>query len=115
MAYVPLKQTVTIKRKGETDRWGNEITPPDTFTLKCRLEEGAKLTRRTTQQSGAAQTLSEEVVSSAQILFDKFTDIRLTDEILYTDESGNTRTYLPININRIRGLNGKPMLTEVEV
>jgi hypothetical protein len=115
MPMIPLKQTVTIKRKGETDRWGNEIAPPETFTLKCRVEEGAKLTRRTSQQSGAVQTLSEEVVSSAQILFDKFVDVRLTDEILYTDESGNTRTYLPISINRTRGLNGKTVLTEVMV
>lgn len=115
MAIIPLKQTVTIKRKGETDRWGNEITPAVEFTLKCRVDEGAKLTRRTSQQPGAVQTLSEEVVSSAQILFDKYTDVRLTDEILYTDESGNTRVYLPINVNRVRGLNGKSWLTEVLV
>lgn len=115
MAILPLKQTVTIKRKGEVDRWGNEITPPTEFELKCRIEEGAKLTRRTSAQSGATQTLSEEVVSSAQILFDKYADIRLTDELYYTDESGNERKYLPLNINRIRGLNGKTLLTEVEV
>lgn len=115
MAVIPLKQTVTVRRPGETDRWGNETTPATTFTLKCRVEEGAKLTRRTSQQSGATQTLSEEVVSSAQIYFDKFADIRLTDELLYTDETGNTRTYHPININRTRGLNGKTLLTEVEV
>lgn len=115
MPIIPMKQTVTIRRKGESDRWGNETTPPTTFTMKCRIQEGAKLTRRTSQQPGATQTLSEEVVSSAQILFDKFTDIRLTDEILYTDESGNERVYLPININRTRGPNGKAWLTEVEV
>ncbi|MEH7521690.1 hypothetical protein V7149_00185 [Bacillus sp. JJ1503] len=115
MALIPLKQTVTIKRKGETDRWGSEITPPVEFTLKCRVEEGAKLTRRTTQQPGAVQTLSEEVVSSARFLLDKFADVRLTDELFYTDESGNTRNYLPINIVRTRGLNGKALLTEVEV
>lgn len=115
MAVIPLKQTVTIQRKGELDRWGNEITPATTFTLKCRVDEGAKLTRRTSQQPGTTQTLSEEIVSSARIYFDKFADVRLTDELLYTDESGNTRTYLPLNINRVRGLNGKTLLTEVEV
>ncbi|WP_102271302.1 hypothetical protein [Cytobacillus massiliigabonensis] len=115
MAILPLKQTVTIKRKGETDRWGNVVTPDIEFTLKCRVDDGAKLTRRTSQQPGAVQTLSEEVVSSAQILFDKFADIHLTDEILYTDESGSTRVYLPINVNRVRGLNGKAVLTEVLV
>lgn len=115
MAVIPLKQTVTIRRPGELDRWGNETTPATTFTLKCRVDEGAKLTRRTSQQPGATQTLSEEVVSSAQILFDKFVDVRLTDEILYADESGNTRIYHPINVTRIRGFNGKTWLTEVEV
>ncbi|QVY62986.1 hypothetical protein [Cytobacillus gottheilii] len=115
MPIMPLKQTVTIRREGEVDRWGNELTPPTEFTIKCRVQEGAKLTRRTSQQSGATQVLSEEVVSSAQIFFDKFADIRLDDEILYTDESGNQRTYVPINIKRTRGMNGKAMLTEVEV
>ncbi|MDQ0154914.1 hypothetical protein [Robertmurraya andreesenii] len=115
MAIIPLKQTVTIKRKGETDRWGNEVTPPVEFTLNCRMEEGAKLTRRTSSLDGANSVTSAEVVSSAQLLFDKFVDIRLTDELYYTDESGNERKYLPLNINRIRGLNGKTLLTEVEV
>lgn len=115
MAILPLKQSVTIHRKSDVDRWGNPLLPDEEFTLKCRIEEGAKLTRRTSAQSGATQTLSEEVVSSAQILFDKYADIRLTDELYYTDESGNERKYLPLNINRIRGLNGKTLLTEVEV
>ncbi|MGM0973409.1 MAG: hypothetical protein ACQEW2_10845 [Bacillota bacterium] len=115
MAIIPLKQTITIRRKGETDRWGNETTPATIFRLKCRFEEGAKLTRRTSQQPGATQTLSEEVVSSAQVTFDKFTDVRLTDELLYTDESGHTRVYHPINITRTRGPNGKAWLTEVEI
>jgi hypothetical protein len=115
MALIPLKQSVTIKRKGATDGWNNEITPATTFTLKCRIEEGAKLTRRTTYQQGTTQILAEEVVSSAQIYFDKFADVKLTDEILYADESGHTRTYLPLNINHIRGLNGKTLMTEVEV
>lgn len=115
MAVIPLKQSVTVKRPGETDRWGNEIAPAVEFTLKCRVEDGAKLTRRTSQQTGAVQVVSEEIVSSARIYFSKYADIRLTDELLYTDESGNTITYLPINVNRVRGLNGKAILTEVEV
>lgn len=115
MGLMPLKQTVTIRRKGAVDRWGNETTPTTTFALKCRIEEGAKLTRRTTYQSGTTSVLAEEVVSTARIILDKFADVRLNDELLYTDESGNTRTYLPLNINRIHGLNGKTILTEVEV
>lgn len=115
MATIPLKQTVTIKRKGETDRWGTPITPDEEFTLKCRVDEGAKLTRRTSYQSGTASVLAEEVVSSARIYFDKFADVRLSDELYYTDESDVTRVYHPLNINRIRGVNGKAMMTEVEV
>lgn len=116
MAVMPLKQIITIQRKGTLDRWGNEVTPATSFTLKCRIEEGAQLTRQKSQrQTGATQIVSEEVVSSARIYFNKFADVRLTDELLYTDESGTTTTYLPLNINRTRGPNGKTLLTEVEV
>jgi hypothetical protein len=115
MAVLPLKQTVTIKRKGDVDRWGNPIKPDKMINMKCRFEEGAKLTRRTAQQPGATQILSEEVVSSAQIYFDKFADVQLTDELIFKDESGNSRTFIPINIERIRGINGKAILTVVSV
>ena len=114
MAMVPMKQTVTINRS-DKDGWGNAVNP-QSFTLKCRFEEGVKLTRKTSaQQSGANSITSEEVVSTAQIYFDKFADIRLTDELTFTDESGNTRNYLPLSINRIYGLNGKAVLTVVHV
>jgi hypothetical protein len=113
MAIIPLKQTVTILREGEPDRWGNSTRTE--ITLKCRIQEGAKLTRKTSAMSGANSISSEEVVSTARIMFDKFVDIRLTDEIIYVDEAGNSRTYLPLNISRTRGLNGKAILTTVEV
>jgi hypothetical protein len=114
MAIMPMKQSVVISRADE-DNWGNPINPV-TFTLKCRFEEGVKLTRKTSsQQAGTNAITSEEVISTAQVYFDKFADIRLTDELIYTDESGNTRTYLPLNVNRLSGLNGKAMLTVVHV
>jgi hypothetical protein len=116
MAIMPMKQSVTVSRKGEVDRWGNQINTVPPFTLKCRFEEGVKLTRKTSsQQAGTNAITSEEVISTAQVYFDKFADIRLTDELIYTDESGNTRTYLPLNVNRLSGLNGKAMLTVVHV
>jgi hypothetical protein len=115
MGVMPFKQTVTVKRKGEVDRWGNATTTVPPFTLNCRFEEKAKLMRHTSNQAGASQVLSEEVVSQAQIYFDKFTDIRSTDEIEYTDEYGNKHTYSPLSIERIRGINGKAVLTVVSV
>lgn len=115
MGVMPFKQTVTIKRKGEADRWGNSTTTVPPFILKCRFEEKAKLTRHSSTQAGTAQVLSEEVVSQAQIYFDKFADIQLTDEIEYTDESGQVRTYYPINVERIRNISGKVILTVVNV
>ncbi|MBA9027521.1 hypothetical protein [Peribacillus huizhouensis] len=113
MAIIPLKQTVTIRRPGVQNEWGESTAT--TFTLKCRFEDSNKLTRRTTYQSGFPAIMAEEVVTVAQITFDKFADVRLNDEILYTDESGMQRLYLPLNIERIRGLNGKPLLTVVSV
>lgn len=119
MAIIPLKQTVIVARRGEPDRWGN--APIEEFTLKCRFVEGTKMTHKSTVQNGSegvngpTRIKSEEVVSVAQIFLDKYADVKLTDEFKYTDETGNTLTYLPINIQRIRGLNGKAMLTVVNV
>jgi hypothetical protein len=114
MALIPLKQTVRVVRPGVPDKWGNPTAPIE-FTLPCRIVEGTKLTRRTSATNGSIAVNAEEVVSTAQIYFDKLADIRLTDEIYYTDENGNTRLYKPINIEVKRGLNGKALLTVVNV
>jgi hypothetical protein len=116
MALIPLKQTVRIKRPGTVDKWGNPIAPTE-FTLPCRIVEGTKLTRRTTSSasSGTISVNAEEVVSTAQIFFDKLADIQLTDEIYYTDDNGKTRLYKPISIEVKRGLNGKALFTVVNV
>lgn len=106
MAVLPLKQLVTIIREGETDEWGNGDAPIE-FVKKCRIDEGAKIV-------ASAQT-ADEVTSSASILFDKLLEIRMTDVIIYVDDNGISRTYRPIAVNVIRGLNGKAMLTEVNV
>src|SRR5690554_2189493 len=107
MAVIPLKQTVTVYRKGEADRWGNNPAQEEVFDLNCRISEGAKLVR--------GQTMTEEIISVARITFDKFADVRLTDELEYVDEAGDMHTYKPINIERVRGLNGKAMMTVVSV
>lgn len=111
MPLVPLKQEVTVVRPGVTDKWGR-TTDPTEFTLKCRFSEETKMTRRT---SSTAQVTSSEVVSTATILFDKFTDIQYADVIKYTDESDKTRQYEPINIKRLRDFGGKVLFTVVEV
>jgi hypothetical protein len=116
MALIPLKQTVTVKRPGTVDKWGNPTAPIE-FTLPCRIVEGVKLTRRTSSSGtgGAVMVSAEEVVSTAQIFFDKLADIQLIDEIYYTDDNGKTRLYKPISIEVKRGLNGKALLTVVNV
>lgn len=113
MPLIPMKQNVTITRKSDEDEWGDGTT--EIFSLKCRIDEGAKLVRRTTGSSGAAAISSEEVVTAATITFDKLADIRLTDELRYTDELGVTRVYQPLNIEVVRNIAGKPVLTEVNV
>lgn len=104
MALVPLKQIVTIERLGEVDEWGEGKL--EQFDLKCRVDEGAKLVKN---RQGV------EVVSSAQILFNKLPDIRIDDYIIYTNELGVTLREKPISIAPIRMINGKPTLTEVSV
>jgi hypothetical protein len=116
MALIPLKQTVTVKRPGAPDKWGNPTAPIE-FTLPCRIVEGVKLTRRMSAvgTGGTVAVNAEEVVSTAQIFFDKLADIQLTDEIYYTDENGKTRLYKPLSIEVKRGLNGKALFTVVNV
>jgi len=110
MAVVPLKQTITVRRSGGVDEWGRPL-PTQTFTLKCRIDEGSQLTVQ--HSEGIVQ--SGTVVAEAKILIDKLADIRYTDEISFTDELGITVTRNPKQIDVKRGLNGKPMLTVVYI
>jgi hypothetical protein len=110
MAILPMKQTITIKRGGALDDWGNVI-PEQTLTLKCRIDEGSQL--RSYRSVG--MTNSEIVIATARILFDKLADIRETDTIVFTNELGITIEKNPKEINVKRGASGKPLLTEVVV
>lgn len=113
MAIIPMKQTVTrIRTTG--DEWeGTQTT--DRTTLKCRVQEGTKLVRANATASATTGIQSSEVVSSAQIYFDKLADVALTDRFEYTNELGVTLTWAPITIEIKRDVGGKPMLTIVYV
>lgn len=114
MAVIPLKQKVIVKRKAVKDEWGEgkDVLIPH----KCRFSEGAELIRRSSSSSGGpASITSEEVVGNGKFYFDKYADIKSTDELLYTDESGVQVTFVPLSIKRIRALNGKAILTAVTV
>lgn len=122
MALIPLKQTVMVTSamldangKTKLDKFGKPLKGEPT-AYKCRIQEGAKLVRAQTNTSGNVHGISaQEVVSTAQIYFDKHAAIGLQDEIEYVDESGAKRKYNPITIERKRGLNGKTLLTVVYV
>jgi hypothetical protein len=116
MALIPMKQTVTIIPAGVEDDWG-EVTPGTPYTLKCRIEEGAKMVRSMHNSSagGIHGVSAQEVVSTARVFLDKFVDVKPSDTIEYTDEAGNTRSYTPLDISRKYGLNGKCLLTVVSV
>jgi hypothetical protein len=110
MAVLPMKQTVIIERGDTLDEWGN-VVPGETIPMKCRVDEGS--TRQIYRSAGTK--ISETVVASARILFDKLADIRETDTIIFTNELGTTIEKNPIEINVKRGASGKPILTEVVV
>jgi hypothetical protein len=112
MAIMPMKQTVILIRE-TGDEWDGNQTVTRT-EMKCSINEGAKLVRSMSGSTGVQGANSAEVVSSAQIYFDKLADIRLTDTLEYTNELGITRQYPPITIE-IKRLNGKPILTVVSV
>lgn len=112
MALIPMKQTVTrIRTTG--DEW-NGTTTTDRTPMKCAVNEGTKVVRSTTGSSGAQGVVSSEVVSSAQIYFDKLADVTQTDQFEYTNELEITRTYIPLAID-VKRLSGKPILTVVSV
>lgn len=113
MALIPMKQTVTRIRTSGSD-WDDNLTT-DRTSMKCRVQEATKLVRSTTGSSGMQGVTSSEVVSSAQIYFDKLADVELTDKFEYTNELGETRTYSPITIEIKRDIGGKPILTVVFV
>lgn len=73
------------------------------------------MVKRFSSGTGANQTMSEEVVSNAQITFDKFAEINYTDTIEHVNEIGITSIYSPLKIERLRNIAGKPILTEVYV
>jgi hypothetical protein len=110
MAILPMKQTVTIQRGSTLDDWGNEI-PEQSFTLNCRVDEGSSVV----VYRSAGTKISETIVATARIFFDKLADIQETDTILFTNELGVTLERQPKEINVKRGVGGKPLLTEVVI
>jgi hypothetical protein len=115
-----MKQTVTITpavldENGVpiTDEYDRPITGTP-YTVKCAVNEGTKLTRSQSSSGGVNGIGAQEVVSVAQIFFDKKTNVSMFDTITFTDELGNVRVYKPISIE-VKRLNGKRILTVVNV
>jgi hypothetical protein len=112
VAMIPMKQTVTRVRKSGSEWDGDYVEARD--DIKCSVNEGTKLVRSMSGTNGAQGVNSAEVVSSAQIYFDKLADVQQTDVFEYTNELGIKRTYQPLAIE-VKRLNGKPILTVVSV
>lgn len=113
MPLIPMKQTVTVTPAASDDWDGAAAGVP--YTLKCRISEGTKLVRKASTQGGVSSSDNGEVVSVAQIYFDKLVSIAASDTISYTDENGEVCVYRPISTEVKRNLAGKPILTVVNV
>lgn len=106
MPVIPLKQTVIHTPViGIDPDWNTPITG-DPVPVNCRFQEGVKLVRN-------AQ--GDEVISIGTLYFDRLYPVSLADSFTYTDEGNRTITYTPIAISVKRAINGKPILTEVNV
>ena len=104
--WIPLKQTVIQTPVIGTDPvWNTPITG-EPIAVRCRFQEGVKLVRN---------AHGDEVVSVGSFLFDRLHAVNLADTLTYTDENDRTITYTPIAISVKRALNGKPILTVVDV
>lgn len=103
MAIIPLPQEITIQRKGAPGPNGlPSLAAP--ITLKGRVDETVKIVL---DRNGA------ETLAMATITLDKLAQVDVGDRLTYTDELGRTRTFTAINIEPVRGLGGKALLTEV--
>ncbi|EMT54717.1 hypothetical protein I532_03895 [Brevibacillus borstelensis AK1] len=121
MAIVPLKQRVTVTpvlrdEDGNpvTDRYDRPITG-EPFTLKCRFTQGTKLVRSATGSGGVHGVTAQEVVSVGSFIFDKHPHLGYYDKLTYIDDNGNTLEYRPLNIAVKPWLNGKSLITVVDV
>lgn len=103
MALIPLKQSITVTRAGESDGWGGSSTT-ESFTLKARVDEKTQVVQN---------QIGDEVVSSCEIMLDKLADIRYDDDITYIDELGRKVERKPLRIEPIRAINGKALMTVV--
>ena len=103
MSIIPLRQTVTVYKPGEKDRWHD----PEDYTseeLPARVDEKTKVV---TNQAG------EEVVTSLEIVLDGLADIGYSDEIKYVDEFDRETRRKPVTVEPVRNLAGKAFFTVV--
>lgn len=105
MALIPLKQRATVITPGELDDWG-EYTGGTEKVYKVRVDNSIK-----TLENRAG----EEVVTTAQVWFDKYPEITYESTIVYEDEWGNKIRRQPELIEPLRMINGKPTLTIVHL
>jgi hypothetical protein len=105
MALVPLKQTVIVTKAAGSNGWGRP-SAGGTVTYKVRAVEETRIVKN---QAG------KEALTTARIIFDKLPDLSYDDAITYTNELGVTIERSPMKIEVKRGLNGKPLITEVFV
>ena len=118
---ISLKQRVTVtpvlrddNGNPMTDEWDRPITG-DPFTLKCRFSQGTKLVRSATGSGGTQGVVAQEAVSVGAFIFDKHPNIGYHDLLTYIDDNGNKLEYRPLNIAVKPWLNGKSLITVVDV
>ncbi|WP_127506925.1 hypothetical protein [Paenibacillus humicus] len=105
MALIPLKQTITVTKAGESDGWGG-VENGAVLTLPARVVNETKTVKTPT---------GEEAVTSLRITLHKLADISYDDTITFTDELGATIERKPLSIAPKRMLSGRAILTEVYV
>lgn len=116
MAMMPLKQTVTVRKKITVDNDGWEVEGwSEPIIMKCRAVETIKVIDSASLVGGFRRNIDEQVTTTLVLTFDKLPDIDYETEISYTNELGVTITRMPVLISPIRMINGKVTLTEVHL
>lgn len=115
MPIVPMKQKIKLVKAEVKNKFGDATYPSIPTLLPCRFVEKQEVIKAYSAGVSNNQALAADLVSSAQIYLDRFVKVDFNDKILYTDESGQERSYKPVKVEVKRDFGGKALLTVVHV
>lgn len=114
MNIIPLRQKITVVKKGVDDGWG-KFTEGARVVYKARVQESDKVIKASGGQNNVYGVHAEGAFDGVKVIIKGLADISLDDTVEYVDELGRTHVYNPTRIDVKRWFNGKAIYTFVFV